>query len=226
MPTSAIDGPGDQIGNLVTDDPETMGSASNNGSNIASGSTAPLAKPKKGRKKHAAARRSAGGNAEQQGPGALDHDALVQAIRMHNRYNAQISRNRMYGMAIVAPVEDTKAGKATAIQDGAAGTAATSGDTRDTAAGQAQTGQEQYSMPVMPEMSQAPKSKSKPPGTTKGLMRFQTFAGGATSGHWHGDRRRMMAAENTMNEIFKQMKRHHVELEEQKQNENQVPIQA
>jgi len=219
MPTSAVDGPGDQSG-MPAADPDAVGSLSNNGSNVASGSTAPPAKPKKGRKKHAAARRSAGGNTDQQGPGALDHDALVQAIRAHNRYNAQISRNRMYGTAIVAPVEDTKPGKAVAMQDGA------NGSNGDTTAGQSQAGQEQYSMPVMPDMNQGPKSKTKPPGTTKGLMRFQTFAGGSTSGYWHGDRRRMMAAENTMNEIFKQMKRHHVELEEQKQNENQLPVQA
>ena len=137
MPTSAVDGPGDQSG-MPAADPDAVGSLSNNGSNVASGSTAPPAKPKKGRKKHAAARRSAGGNTDQQGPGALDHDALVQAIRAHNRYNAQISRNRMYGTAIVAPVEDTKPGKAVAMQDGA------NGSNGDTTAGQSQAGQEQY----------------------------------------------------------------------------------
>lgn len=187
---------------------------------VASSSTAaatvPPAKPKKGRKKHTEARRLAAQGQEPQGPGAMDHDALVQAIKMHSRYNAQIARNRMYGLLTAAPVEESRPGKSILppkdevdlSQNGKA-------EQPDGSGSQHPGSQQSGSLPVMPDFSQAGKAKAKPPGTTKGTMRFQTFAGGATSGYWHGDRRRMMAAENTMNEIFKQMRRHRSEADVQ-----------
>jgi hypothetical protein len=172
-------------------------------------------KPKKGRKKHAEARRLAANGQEPQGPGAMDHDALVQAIKTHTLYNAQIARNRMYGLLSAAPIEEVRPGKAVPLPKDEADTSHQSRAEQVDGNGSHNPGSQQPEpLPFMPDFGQAGKSKAKPPGTTKGTMRFQTFAGGATSGYWHGDRRRMMAAENTMNEIFKQMRRHRSEAAE------------
>ena len=180
---------------------------------VASTSTAAPAsapvKPKKGRKRHAEARRLAANGQEPQGPGALDHDALVQAIKMHSRYNAQIARNRMYGLLTAAPVEEARSSKPVPLPKEEPDASQQTQTEPVDGSGSVKPGSQQPEpLPVMPDFGQSGKVKAKPPGTTKGTMRFQTFAGGATSGYWHGDRRRMMAAENTMNEIFKQMRRH------------------
>jgi hypothetical protein len=176
-------------------------------------SAVPPVKPKKGRKKHAEARRLAANGQEPQGPGALDHDALVQAIKTHTRYNAQIARNRMYGLLTAAPVEEVRPSRtAQPHKDDAENPQQPKSEQVDGNGMHHPGSQQPDPLPVMPDFgAQAGKGKAKPPGTTKGTMRFQTFAGGATSGYWHGDRRRMMAAENTMNEIFKQMRRHRTE---------------
>jgi hypothetical protein len=166
------------------------------GATAAAGSSTPLPKPKKGRKKHMEARRIASGALDMSGAGLLEYDALVQAVKSHTRINSQTARQRMYGMIAAPPSEDVKPNNK--VQQSVK-TEGEEGDSKahDVAVSQADGGN---------------KGKAKPPGSTKGTMRFQTFAGGATSGYWHGERRRLVAAESTMSEIFKQLKRNQEEL--------------
>lgn len=192
----------------------------------ASGSTHKYTK--KNKKKLADARQLATSTFDTHGSGLLEYDTLLQAIRTHTKLNAQIARQRMYGMisSNVPPSTSTPAAPESSSKTPSKGAAAATSDPTktDTQTRPIRTEQEDVNMDKPAASAAAaeggsadpsvvgPKPK-KPPGTTKGIMRFQAFAGGATSGHWHGDRRRMMAAENTLNEIFKQMRRNQTEVD-------------
>lgn len=191
------------------DGSQHAGGGSQHGTSV-NGNAMPGQKAKRGRKKHQEGRRMASGGIDALGVGSAEFDALVQAVRGHMKRNNYNVRMKMFSLA--SAVEEVKPTKAVAAAAAAKDESvpppmAAKGDP-DAGVGGNDNGdvEMQASQPAPTGPTTGSKARNRAPGTTKGLMRFQTFAGGATSGHWHGERRRLMTAENAMNEIFKEIK--------------------